>query len=86
MANMSGYEDISDSPTENDSRRVRSGSSSGADSKHNKDHDDTPFPSIEELLADRPVNEWGRSKGIYYTIGFHIFTCTAQFLIWLPSS
>jgi hypothetical protein len=79
-SHMSGYEDISDGPTENDSRRARSGSSSsGADSKHNEDNDDTFFSSIEELLADRPMNESGRSKGIYYTISFHILYVRRNF-------
>jgi hypothetical protein len=84
MANMSGYEVICNSPTEDDSRRARSsssgsGGSSGADSKHNEDHDDASFPSIEELLVDGPVNESGRSKGIYYTVGFHILCVRRNF-------
>jgi hypothetical protein len=76
MANMSGYEVISDSPTKNDPGRARisssSGGSSSADSRNNEDHGVTSFSSIEELLADEPVNESGRSKGIYYTVCFHI--------------
>jgi hypothetical protein len=49
MADIRGYEVISDSPTETDSRHARSGSGGSSDngSKSDEDYDDTSFQSIE---------------------------------------